>query len=857
MKISTHLCIIFLVATLASPVISQATSFTYQGQLRQSGEPFTGIADLEFRLYDQLSDGTQIGSLQARADWPIEDGLFQVELDFGAGAFDGSARFLEITVDGAPLIPRQKVTATPYALLATGLASGSVGGGSVDPTEVQLRVVGTCPTGEYVREVNQNGGVVCGIDEAGTSGWNLTGNQGTDPSSDFMGTTDNTPLVFRSANARALRIEPSAVQFDGLPITANIIAGSNANEVGDGARGATISGGGVPEANVDPDYGSEFPNRVTEDFSTVSGGFGNLAGDGDGDPRSAPFSTVGGGLLNRAAGTESTVSGGIQNIASGTKSVIGGGNLNETIASLSTVSGGEGNRTFGQASTVSGGLFNLAVGNQTAIGGGDGNEAEGLASVIGGGTGNRSSGQRSAIGGGGLNEASGIGSAIAGGGGNIASGSSSAIGGGESNESSGHESNVGGGAENLASGAQSTVGGGLRNLSGNFYSTVGGGIDNEAIGARSSVGGGSSNFANGLSSTVSGGSGNAATGTSSTVSGGISNDASGSSSVVGGGSSNEASGSNSTVAGGRFNCSGGINSWAGGEQAKVRPNSFSSFPSGTACNGIPDSGDVDGDEGTFIWADSTNTDFVSSGPNQFLVRASGGVAFGRTPDDYFEIQTPFSEINGDGSGQRGAFRVRLNGTTRLRLLRNGGLAIGNSYTASGVPDNGLRVSGRVRVGTLGSAGTTSLCRNTDGEIASCSSSARYKEDITQLQLGLDEVLALQPVGYRWTRAGHADIGFVAEAVAQIDERLIQRNDEGEVEGVRYDRLNALLVNAVHELTEQNQSLRERFNNLETQQTDELSVLRNQLASLQLELEAIRTSAAVEPSSFVSNTGDAE
>jgi len=44
-----------------------------------------------------------------------------------------------LMTDGASLIPRQKVTAPPYALLATGLASGSVGGGSIDPTEVQLR----------------------------------------------------------------------------------------------------------------------------------------------------------------------------------------------------------------------------------------------------------------------------------------------------------------------------------------------------------------------------------------------------------------------------------------------------------------------------------------------------------------------------------------------------------------------------------------------------------------------------------------------------------------------------------------------------------------------------------------------
>ena len=857
MKITTACCIIFLLATLGTPVISQAMSFTYQGQLRQSGEPFTGMADLEFRLYDQLTSGSQIGSTQSLNAVPVEDGLFKVELDFGSTAFDGSDRYLEVTVDGAPLIPRQKVSATPYALLATGLVSGSVGGDSVDSSEVQLRVVGTCPVGQSIRIINENGSVVCAVGGVTGNAWVLNGNTGTDPSTDFLGTTDDTPLVLRSANAQALRIEPSTVQFNGLPITANIIAGSQSNEVIDGARGATIGGGGVPESNADPDYSNEIPNRVSDDYSTVGGGFGNLAGNADGDPRSASFSIVGGGLLNRATGAESAIVGGIQNVAHASRSVIGGGESNQTFGRSSTVGGGELNQALGDRSTVSGGIFNFSIGNVSAIGGGEGNEAEGTQSVVGGGLGNRSTGQRSAIGGGSGNEASGSGSAIAGGGGNSASGSASAIGGGTSNEASGQESNIGGGSGNLASGTQSTVAGGVDNVSSNFYSTVGGGTDNEAIGSQSGVGGGSSNVASGLSSTVGGGTGNAATGASSTVSGGISNDASGSSSVVSGGSSNEASGSNSAVTGGRFNCAGGINSWAGGEQAKVRTNSGSSFPSGTACNNVPDSGDVDGDEGTFVWADSTNTDFISSGPNQFLVRAEGGVAFGRTPDDYFEIQTPFSEINGNGSGEQGAFRVRLDGATRLRLLGNGGLAVGSSFQTSGVPDNGLRVAGEVRLETVNGGGSTQLCLNTSSnEIATCSSSARYKDKIATLDLGLEDILALRPVSYRWTNDGSADIGFVAEEVAEIDERLIHRNDRGEVEGVRYDRISALLANGtrtldartratiadLNEIRTENERLQARLANveddykarvaaLEKQQQQELSSLRQELALL--------------------------
>ncbi|HKL50716.1 MAG TPA: hypothetical protein VJ908_06075, partial [Wenzhouxiangellaceae bacterium] len=102
---------------VASPAAAQQ-SITYQAQLKQSGAPFTGMADLEFRLYDSLVGGTQVGGAIARIDWPVEEGLFQVELDFGAGSFGADPRWLQITVDGSTLTPRQRVHAAPMAMFA-------------------------------------------------------------------------------------------------------------------------------------------------------------------------------------------------------------------------------------------------------------------------------------------------------------------------------------------------------------------------------------------------------------------------------------------------------------------------------------------------------------------------------------------------------------------------------------------------------------------------------------------------------------------------------------------------------------------------------------------------------------------
>lgn len=373
-----------LLTLLSSPAATQSSAFTYQGQLRDAGQPVTDTVDLEFRLFDQLSGGSQIGSAQSQLNWPVEDGLFQVELDFGGSAFTGAERYLDVRVNGTPLIPRQRVTAAPYALLAAATTDGAVGGSAVDPTQVQLRVSGSCSAGQAIRTINQNGTVICEVDDIGSVGWSLSGNAGTDPSADFLGTTDAAPFEIRTANARSLRIEPSAELFGGQPITANFIAGSRANEALSGVRGATIGGGGVPLGSNDPDVDFEEPNRVSDHYGTVGGGLANVAGNFAGSLSDATFSTVSGGVLNAATGERSTIGGGFRNSATGSESTVGGGSFNRAEGDLSTVSGGNVNTASGIASTVAGGDQNIASGIGSSVAGGRANTAAGENSFVSG-----------------------------------------------------------------------------------------------------------------------------------------------------------------------------------------------------------------------------------------------------------------------------------------------------------------------------------------------------------------------------------------------------------------------------------------------------------------------------------------
>src|SRR4051794_1890300 len=77
------------------------TSFTYQGQLRQSGTAVSGPCDFTFTLWDADTGGTQVGPQLVLSNAVLTRGLLTADLDFGPGSINGQGRWLQIT-DRAP-----------------------------------------------------------------------------------------------------------------------------------------------------------------------------------------------------------------------------------------------------------------------------------------------------------------------------------------------------------------------------------------------------------------------------------------------------------------------------------------------------------------------------------------------------------------------------------------------------------------------------------------------------------------------------------------------------------------------------------------------------------------------------------
>lgn len=152
------------------------SAFTYQGELLESGSPADGLYDFELQLYDTDSGGNPVGITVNVDDVMVSQGIFTLELDFGTLPFSGDQLWLLARVRAGnsnggftDLLPRQKLTAAPYAIHAEFVAPGSIGNLEIDPAQVQQRVSGACNSGQYIAGINENGSVNCLTDVGITS----------------------------------------------------------------------------------------------------------------------------------------------------------------------------------------------------------------------------------------------------------------------------------------------------------------------------------------------------------------------------------------------------------------------------------------------------------------------------------------------------------------------------------------------------------------------------------------------------------------------------------------------------------------------------------------------------------------
>jgi len=275
-----------------------------------------------------------------------------------------------------------------------------------------------------------------------------------------------------------------------------------------------------------------------------------------------------------------------------------------------------------------------------------------------------------------------------------------------------------------------------------------------------------------------------------------------------GGAFNSAFGDNSTASG-YANCAGGNNSWAGGFGARIR--SGNEAGDGTCGD---NSGDSDGDEGTFVWSDG-RFDFGSTGRNQFLVLAGGGMAINTNTPSAGAALT----INGSMSfGAQGAQMLNLFNmsygigvqASRMYFRTNSGFSWFEGGVHSDTTDSpGAGGTMNMRLSNSGQLQTTT------GTISSLSD-ARLKDQVHDYAGALDQINALRPVRYHYRDAGKAafqpeglHLGFLAQEMQQVFPEWVSEGEDGYLM-LSMRGFEAVAVRAIQELNAENSELRARL-----------------------------------------------
>jgi hypothetical protein len=119
----------------------------------------------------------------------------------------------------------------------------------------------------------------------------------------------------------------------------------------------------------------------------------------------------------------------------------------------------------------------------------------------------------------------------------------------------------------------------------------------------------------------------------------------------------------------------------------------------------------------------------------------------------------------------------------------------NTMRIGSVKQTSTFISG-IRGVTTTNANAVPVVVDSAGQLGTVSSSRRFKDDVKPMDNASDAILALKPVSfhYKSDTKNTPQFGLIAEEVAKVNPDLVVRDDKGEIYTVRYEAVNAMLLN---------------------------------------------------------------
>ena len=237
---------------------------------------------------------------------------------------------------------------------------------------------------------------------------------------------------------------------------------------------------------------------------------------------------------------------------------------------------------------------------------------------------------------------------------------------------------------------------------------------------------------------------------------------------------------------------------------------------------------------------------------------SNTTGFSNTANGIYALQ---SNTTGNFNTANGVFALYYN-TTGSSNIALGFLSGENLTTGSNNIDMGnVGVAGEsrtIRIGTrqthratfiAGINGATipsgvGVIVGSNGQLGTVVSSARFKDDIKPMNKASEAILALKPVIFRYKQEldpdGIPQFGFVAEQVEKVNPDLVARDDDGKPYSVRYEAVNAMLLN---EFLKEHRKVQELETGMKVL-TARLNEQASQIRKISAELEATKSSPQI-------------
>jgi hypothetical protein len=149
----------------------------------------------------------------------------------------------------------------------------------------------------------------------------------------------------------------------------------------------------------------------------------------------------------------------------------------------------------------------------------------------------------------------------------------------------------------------------------------------------------------------------------------------------------------------------------------------------------------------------------------------------------------------------GALNGNTTGNSNTALGQNSGNGITTASNVIAIGASGANVNnscfiGHIRGVTTANTDAIPVVIDSAGQLGTMSSSRRFKTDIKPMDNVSEAVLALKPVKfhYKSDKTNTPQFGLIAEEVAELNPDLVVRDKDGEVYTVRYEQVNAMLLN---------------------------------------------------------------